>query len=203
MKVYVKIIFVLMLSFSLVSLSGCFGKDKATEAEGKKTSETDQSTKKAKAAEQSTEKAKTTEQSPDKTKATESTTDKAKATEQSTDKAKAPEQSTSKAKETNQSSNNTKESNQSTSKPKETNQPAKEADKKAPDTQTVGEKEVTDFVLKNTRIVQISSISKRSKEEFPDLGPFFVIRGIDLRGETSEVWVKDMKIFEMETQAKN
>ena len=61
------------------------------------------------------------------------------------------------------------------------------------------EKEVHDFVLKNTKIVQISNISRRVKEQYPDLGPFFVIRGMDERGEKSEIWIKDMKIFEMIT----
>ena len=59
------------------------------------------------------------------------------------------------------------------------------------------EEEVHDFVLKNTKVVQISNISTRVKEQHPDLGPFFVIRGIDERGQKSELWIKDMKIYEM------
>ncbi|MEH7076643.1 hypothetical protein [Neobacillus drentensis] len=59
------------------------------------------------------------------------------------------------------------------------------------------EKEIHDFVLKNTKIVQVSNISRRVHEKHPDLGPFYVVRGIDVRGQKSEVWIKDMKIFEM------
>ncbi|WP_066259037.1 hypothetical protein [Neobacillus drentensis] len=59
------------------------------------------------------------------------------------------------------------------------------------------EKEIHDFVLENTKIVQVSNISRRVHEKHPDLGPFYVVRGIDVRGQKSEVWVKDMKIFEM------
>jgi uncharacterized protein YpmB len=59
------------------------------------------------------------------------------------------------------------------------------------------EKEVQDFVLKNTKIVKIYNISKRINEKHPTLGPFFVVRGIDERGQKSELWIKDMKIFEM------
>lgn len=59
------------------------------------------------------------------------------------------------------------------------------------------EEEVHDFVLKNTKLVQISNISTRVKEQHPDLGPFFVIRGMDERGQKSELWIKDMQIYEM------
>jgi hypothetical protein len=76
------------------------------------------------------------------------------------------------------------------------------ADKESEEPEST-DKEVTDFVLENTKIVKISNISKRTHELHPDLGPFFVVRGIDLRGQTSEIWIKDMKIFEMVTQANN
>lgn len=59
------------------------------------------------------------------------------------------------------------------------------------------EKKVQDFVMKNTKIVKIFNISQRVNPKTPDLGPFFVIRGIDERGQKSEVWVKDLKIHEM------
>jgi predicted small secreted protein len=54
-----------------------------------------------------------------------------------------------------------------------------------------------DFVLKNTKIVHILSISKKINEQQPDLGPFDVISGIDERGLENEVWIKDMKIHEI------
>ncbi|RHW42767.1 hypothetical protein D1B31_04080 [Neobacillus notoginsengisoli] len=216
MKSYGKVILVLMLLFSLVSLSGCFGKDKATDA-NRKTTETGKNNDDKETAEQNGEDSETAEESSDQAESSEQGSDSVKentgqakpsdgtskntkTTAQSSDKGKTAGQSTSKGKETNQSSTKGKDSNKGSNKGKQTNTTPKAPDKKAPDTQTVGEKEVIDFVLENTRIVQISSISKRSKEEFPDLGPFFVIRGMDLRGEVSEVWIKDMKIFEMETQ---
>ena len=59
------------------------------------------------------------------------------------------------------------------------------------------EKVIHDFVVNNTKIVQVSNISRRVHEKHPDLGPFYVVRGIDVRGQKSEVWIKDMKIFEM------
>ncbi len=59
------------------------------------------------------------------------------------------------------------------------------------------EKAVSDFILKNTKVVNIMSIGRRINEKHPDLGPFFVVRGMDERGQKSEIWIKDMKIFEM------
>lgn len=59
------------------------------------------------------------------------------------------------------------------------------------------EKAVQEFVLENTKIVKIYNISKRVNEKYPGLGPFFVIRGIDERGQKCELWVKDMKIYDM------
>lgn len=83
----------------------------------------------------------------------------------------------------------------------ETKAAAKTDEKKAqaaePKKQENLEKEVHDFVLENTKIVQVSNISRRVHEKHPDLGPFYVVRGIDVRGQKSEVWIKDMKIFEM------
>ncbi|WP_186328705.1 hypothetical protein [Bacillus sp. X1(2014)] len=52
-------------------------------------------------------------------------------------------------------------------------------------------------MLKSTKIVKVFNISKRINEEQPNLGPFFVVRGIDDRGQKTELWIKDMKIFEM------
>ncbi|MBV7504125.1 hypothetical protein KW850_02455 [Bacillus sp. sid0103] len=83
----------------------------------------------------------------------------------------------------------------------ETKTAAKTEEKKVetsePKKQENQEKEIHDFVLKNTKIVQVSNISRRVHEKHPDLGPFYVVRGIDVRGQKSEVWIKDMKIFEM------
>lgn len=59
------------------------------------------------------------------------------------------------------------------------------------------EKEIQEFVLKNTKVVKIFNVSKRINEKHPNLGPFFVVRGIDERGQKAELWIKDMKIFEM------
>jgi hypothetical protein len=59
------------------------------------------------------------------------------------------------------------------------------------------QKEVNDFVIKNTKIVKVFSINRRVNPKTPDLGPLFVVRGIDERGQQSEVWVKDNKIYEM------
>ncbi|MDQ1144160.1 preprotein translocase subunit SecF [Bacillus sp. SORGH_AS 510] len=181
-----KIIFVLLLSFALISLSGCFGKETASDAGGKKSVEANNKpASKAKETNQTTKKVTETTGSV--------TTDDhkvaANTTEQSAEKSskKTSENSTNKP-----TDKTTKNSNEKT-----TEKPTEKTDKN----QNVGEKEVVDFVLTNTKIVQISSISKRSKEQHPDLGPFFVVRGIDLRGEVSEVWIKDLKIFEMETQA--
>ena len=78
-----------------------------------------------------------------------------------------------------------------------------EADEKAEATEKDTKKsekpdqEVQDFVLQNTKIVKIFNINKRINEKYPDLGPFQVVRGIDERGQKSEVWIKDMKIYEM------
>jgi hypothetical protein len=59
------------------------------------------------------------------------------------------------------------------------------------------QKQVNDFILKNTKVVKVFNISKRIDQQHPDLGPFFVIQGIDQRGQKSEVWMKDLKIYKM------
>jgi hypothetical protein len=74
---------------------------------------------------------------------------------------------------------------------------AQAAEPKKQENQENLEKEVHDFVLENTKIVQVLNISRRVHEKHPDLGPFDVVRGIDVRGQKSEVWIKDQKIFEM------
>jgi uncharacterized protein YpmB len=65
------------------------------------------------------------------------------------------------------------------------------------------DQEVQDFVLQNTKIVKIFNINKRINEKYPDLGPFQVVRGIDQRGQKSEIWIKDMKIYEMINSGSN
>ncbi len=77
------------------------------------------------------------------------------------------------------------------------NKSTKTTNKKTKTTQANQEKEVHDFVLENTKMVQVLNISRRVHEKHPDLGPFYVVRGIDVRGQKSEIWIKDMKIFEM------
>lgn len=175
MKVYGKIIIVMMLSVSLMGLSGCFGKDKDSNTAEKQANASTQSVDKT------TEKNQSTDQADKKT--------------ESTDQTNKPSQSTKPANKTSDKTTQKTDTGKKPSKNTNTNtKPSKN--------QNVGEKEITNFILNNTRIVQISNINKRTNEKHPDLGPFFVVRGIDLRGEVSEVWVKDMKIFEMVTQTK-
>ena len=57
--------------------------------------------------------------------------------------------------------------------------------------------DIQDFVLENTKMVKIFNINQRIHQKHPDLGPFEVVRGIDERGQKSEIWIKDMKIYEM------
>ncbi|MBV7504123.1 hypothetical protein KW850_02445 [Bacillus sp. sid0103] len=71
------------------------------------------------------------------------------------------------------------------------------ADKKAPTDTKQLEKDVQQFVLKNTKVVKIFNISHRVNEKHPNLGMFFVVRGMDDRGQKTEIWIKDMKIFDM------
>ena len=52
-------------------------------------------------------------------------------------------------------------------------------------------------------MVKIFNISQRIHQKQPDLGPFQVVRGIDERGQKSEVWIKDMKIYEMISSSSN
>lgn len=65
------------------------------------------------------------------------------------------------------------------------------------------EKELQDFILKNTKVVQIFNISKRVNPQSPDLGPFDVVRGIDERGQKTEIWIRENKIYEMTTSGSN
>ncbi|WHY85619.1 hypothetical protein QNH39_23905 [Neobacillus novalis] len=210
MKLYGKIILVLMLSVSLIGLSGCFGKEKESNAADKKVAATktaDKATKENKSTDQENPAAKSTDQDNKTTKSTDQdnktakSTDQTSKTSQNTDTSKQASKNDSIANKTTPSNNNTDKTAQNTDsskKPAQNTTPAKTNPSKG---QTVGDKEITDFVLANTRIVQISNISRRTNEKYPNLGPFFVVRGMDLRGEASEVWIKDMKIFEMVTQA--
>lgn len=200
MKLYGKIILVLMLSVSLIGLSGCFGKEKESNAADKKVTATktaDKATKENKSTDQENQAAKSTDQD---NKATQST-DQATKSSQNTDTSKQASKNDSNANKTTPSTNKTDKATQNTDSGKKPAQNTTPANTNPSKDQTVGDKEITDFVLANTRIVQISNISRRTNEKYPNLGPFFVVRGMDLRGEASEVWIKDMKIFEMVTQA--
>ncbi|MFJ5714121.1 hypothetical protein [Neobacillus sp. NPDC093127] len=200
MKLYGKIILVLMLSVALIGLSGCFGKEKESNAADKKVAATktaDKATKENKSTDQENQAAKSTDQD---NKATQST-DQATKSSQNTDTSKQASKNDSSANKTTPSTNKTDKTAQNTDSSKKPAQNTTPANTNPSKDQTVGDKEITDFVLANTRIVQISNISRRTNEKYPNLGPFFVVRGMDLRGEASEVWIKDMKIFEMVTQA--
>ncbi|MFF2446514.1 hypothetical protein ACFVSW_05355 [Neobacillus sp. NPDC058068] len=190
MKLYGKIILVLMLSVSLIGLSGCFGKEKESNAADKKVAAT-------KTGDKATEKNQSTNQENQAAK----NTDQGTKSSQNTDTSKPASNNDGNANKTTPSDNKNDKTTQNTDsgkKPAQNTNPAKTNPSK---NQTVGDKEITDFVLANTRIVQISNISRRTNEKYPNLGPFYVVRGMDLRGEASEVWIKDMKIFEMVTQA--
>ena len=63
--------------------------------------------------------------------------------------------------------------------------------------------DIEDFVIENTKMVKIFNISQRIHQKHPDLGPFQVVRGIDERGQKSEIWIKDMKIYEMISSESN
>lgn len=75
---------------------------------------------------------------------------------------------------------------------------ATESTKKITETKKVNpQKEVHDFVIKNTKMIKVFSINQRVNPKTPDLGPLYLVRGIDGKGQKSEVWVKDNKIYEM------
>ncbi|WML58585.1 hypothetical protein [Neobacillus sp. PS2-9] len=190
MKVKSKILLVLMLSIALVGLSGCFGKEKAATDDSKKTVETKE-TAKANDTTTTTEttKANGTTATKETTK-TNGTTD-TKATTKTNDTATSKET----AKTKTNSTTSTKTSGSKTTNGTTTTTGNKQSDNSSKPKNE--EKEISDFVLQNTKLVKIFNISRRVHEQHPDLGPFFFVRGIDARGQKSEIWIKDMKVFEM------
>ena len=82
---------------------------------------------------------------------------------------------------------------------------AKDKQKQQKDTNKseTANQDIQDFVLENTKMVKVFNISQRINEKQPDLGPFQVVRGIDERGQKSEIWIKDMKIYEMISSENN
>jgi uncharacterized protein YpmB len=71
---------------------------------------------------------------------------------------------------------------------------ATEMDKKNSETT---KQDIQDFVLENTKMAKVFNINQKIHQKYPDLGPFQVVRGIDERGQKTEVWIKDNKIYEM------
>jgi basic membrane lipoprotein Med (substrate-binding protein (PBP1-ABC) superfamily) len=54
------------------------------------------------------------------------------------------------------------------------------------------------LVLDNTKLVEVFSLDQRMHEEYKEQGPFWVVRGIDAKGRTTEVWVQEGKIYDIE-----
>ncbi|MHC0037554.1 hypothetical protein [Pseudoneobacillus sp. C159] len=54
------------------------------------------------------------------------------------------------------------------------------------------------LVLENTRLTEVFSINQRIHDDYKDLGPFWVVRGIDAKGRTTEVWVNNGKIYDIQ-----
>jgi hypothetical protein len=54
------------------------------------------------------------------------------------------------------------------------------------------------LVLENTKLVEVFSLDQRLHDEYKEKGPFWVIRGIDAKGRTTEVWVHEGKIYDIE-----
>jgi hypothetical protein len=54
------------------------------------------------------------------------------------------------------------------------------------------------LVLENTKLVEVFSLDQRMHEEYKEQGPFWVVRGIDAKGRTTEVWVQEGKIYDIE-----
>ena len=97
---------------------------------------------------------------------------------------------------------NKEASNTEKSKGKKTKEKAQASEKDTKNSETANQ-DIQDFVLENTKMVKIFNISQRIHQKHPDLGPFQVVRGIDERGQKSEVWIKDMKIYEMISSESN
>ncbi|WML58897.1 hypothetical protein [Neobacillus sp. PS2-9] len=53
----------------------------------------------------------------------------------------------------------------------------------------------SELVLKNTKLVKVFSINQQISENDKDLGPFYLVRGVDDKGRKTEVWVNKGKIY--------
>ncbi|OLS40005.1 hypothetical protein [Bacillus sp. MRMR6] len=183
MKLNSKVILVLVfsLALALVGLSGFFQKDKAASSKEEKTTVTTTDQNEGSEANKETG-----------TEVEESETATAENAE-----SKADSESESNSSKTDSSSNT--ESNAKTDDQTGSNTGSKAEEPKSKEELEDEAKAVNDLVLANTKIVQISNIAKRSHELYPDAGPFYVVRGMDMRGQVSEIWIKDMQIYEMVT----
>ena len=93
-------------------------------------------------------------------------------------------------------SNNGGSANSSNGKVTKSEQETKQTDQESKNDGSE-ESTVSKFVLENTKIVKVINISKREDKNSPEQGPFFIVRGIDSKGQKSEVWIRDMKIHEI------
>ncbi|MDQ1144168.1 hypothetical protein QE429_000995 [Bacillus sp. SORGH_AS 510] len=53
----------------------------------------------------------------------------------------------------------------------------------------------SELVLKNTKLVKVFSINQQISENDKELGPFYLVRGVDEKGRKTEVWVNKGKIY--------
>jgi ABC-type enterochelin transport system substrate-binding protein len=54
------------------------------------------------------------------------------------------------------------------------------------------------LALETTKLVEVFSINQRLHDDYKELGPCWVVRGIDSKGRSSEVWVLDGKIYDIQ-----
>ncbi|MBB6176070.1 uncharacterized protein YpmB [Anoxybacillus tengchongensis] len=84
---------------------------------------------------------------------------------------------------------------------KEVNQDTKRTAQEKHNTQSKKQsavEEVTALVLDHTKIVKIINIRKNVNPNYQELGPFFVVTGIDKKGRKSEVWINNGKIYDVQ-----
>jgi ABC-type enterochelin transport system substrate-binding protein len=58
--------------------------------------------------------------------------------------------------------------------------------------------EASKLALEKTKLVEVFSINQRLHDDYKELGPCWVVRGIDAKGRTSEVWILDGKIYDIQ-----
>ena len=58
--------------------------------------------------------------------------------------------------------------------------------------------DVREFVLNHTNVVEIMTISKNLHPDYQEKGPLYMVRGIDEKGRSVEVWLKDLVIYEFQ-----